>query len=269
MGLTFAIRDDDTCYFTQPEQIERLYSGIWDVCPISLAVVPFHASTRSGALPVEHRSGDDVFPLGENRALVEFLREQIVRGRLHVMLHGYSHKDEPSGFEFQAGSDLAEKIRRGRRYLEDLLGSRVTAFVPPHNALSHEGFIAVRDSGLLLCGRTDRRIQRAGPQDMLRFLFVRSRERLRGRDHPHVIRYSGHREIGGRAFTPSIALPSFLREIDDCRRSNGVFVLATHYWEFEAPMKTDPSLTLATAFQSVWRHVTSLPDVRFAAVGDL
>jgi hypothetical protein len=52
--MRFAIRDDDTNYFTQPEQLARVYGAVWEVCPVSLSVVPFQACTRSGAIPREY-----------------------------------------------------------------------------------------------------------------------------------------------------------------------------------------------------------------------
>src|SRR6188474_3008591 len=65
--LRAAIRDDDTCFFTTPEALERVYGRYWDRIPISLAVVPVHASTRSKGIPPEHWEGEREFPLGENQ----------------------------------------------------------------------------------------------------------------------------------------------------------------------------------------------------------
>ena len=59
--VVFSIRDDDTCYFTTPRELESCYGRIWDICPVSLSVVPFQASTKSGAVPREHWSGKEVF----------------------------------------------------------------------------------------------------------------------------------------------------------------------------------------------------------------
>src|SRR5262249_51352287 len=135
-ALRAAIRDDDTCYFTTPEALERVYGRYWDRIPISLAVVPVHASTRSKGIPEEHWEGDQEFPLGENRPLVEFLRQGAADGRLAILLHGYSHKNYPDGYEFEVAPDLEGRLRRGLGYLEALLGVEIGTFVPPHNALS-------------------------------------------------------------------------------------------------------------------------------------
>lgn len=269
MGLTFAIRDDDTCFFTDPAALEAVYGAIWDHCPVSLAVVPFQACTRSGAVPHEHWTGDRVFPLADNAELVRFLREQISRGRVHVMLHGHSHRDEPGGYEFAAGTDLSRKVREGRSYLESLLGVRITAFVPPHNSIGRAGLAALAEAGLLLSGRTNARIQGARGRDLLRFAGIRTRERILRRPHPHVIRYSRHREVGFHALTPRSSESQLRQRLARAHAARGVFVLATHYWEFSAAMAENPARTQADLFAEIWRQVRALPDVRFAALGEL
>jgi hypothetical protein len=40
--MEFCIRDDDTSYFTTPDDLEEVYGSITDHGPVSLAVVPFH-----------------------------------------------------------------------------------------------------------------------------------------------------------------------------------------------------------------------------------
>jgi hypothetical protein len=147
-----AIRDDDTCFFTQPEQLERVYGAYWERVPISLAIVPVHAATRSKGIPPEYWEGEREFPLADNTELVDFLREQIAGGRVAPMLHGYSHKNYPDGYEFQVGPDLGGRLRRGRAYLAELLGRPVRTFVPPHNALSRRGIEALDAEGMNVLG---------------------------------------------------------------------------------------------------------------------
>ena len=54
--MKFAIRDDDTSFFTRPEQLLRVYQGIWDRAPVSLSVVPFHGRTHTEGIPAEYWS---------------------------------------------------------------------------------------------------------------------------------------------------------------------------------------------------------------------
>jgi predicted deacetylase len=267
--MIFAIRDDDICFFTNPKQLEQIYGDIWRRCPVSLSVVPFQSCTRTGAIPSSFWAGDRVFPVGDNHELVDYLRERSAQERIHIMLHGYSHRDEPEGYEFQAGKDLTRKLEQGMAYLRQVFGRPVTVFVPPHNALSRQGYEAFLSSKLVLSGRTDPRTHGLRGVDLVRFAWIRSQEKARRMAWPMPIRYSRHTEIGFHSLTPLVSVPVLIREIEDCHRRNGVFVLATHYWEFGARMMTDASLTLADAFRSVWRRVEALPDVRFASLGDL
>ena len=41
MAVRIAIRDDDTCFFTRPEELEAVYAPLGEWLPVSLAVTPF------------------------------------------------------------------------------------------------------------------------------------------------------------------------------------------------------------------------------------
>lgn len=234
--LTFAIRDDDTCYFTRPEAILGPYERLWDTVPVSLSVVPFHGRTRSGAIPPRYWGrGRTLYPVGDNGELVAFLRERCAAGRLTIGLHGFSHVDEPDGYEFQTSHDLEWKVREGRAYLERVLGPRIQVFVPPHNALSAHGYHAVRAAGLHILpivrfGRGARPVSLRDAVPLVRLAWVK----LRGRAfYPYVLDFGDHREVGCRSLTPSVTLQQRLLDLELCHRLGGVFVVATHYWELE------------------------------------
>ena len=243
--MKFAIRDDDTSFFTRPEELEQVYGRYWDRVPISLAVVPVHASTPSKAIPREHWEGEREFPLGENGALVEYLRVQMQVGRVAPMLHGYSHKNYPGGYEFQAGPDLGVRLRRGRAYLEELLGSRIRTFVPPHNALSRRGVEALDAEGMNALGTflSFRPSQKPWGLDTmanyLRITLFRLRTR-RGRKarliYPYPLRYKKHAEFGCHLLLPWTQTDELLAGFEEARRLGGDFCLATHYWEIDGHM---------------------------------
>jgi hypothetical protein len=262
MALKFAIRDDDTSFFTQPEQLRRPYEGIWERVPISLSVVPFHGRTRSESLPAEYWSGDkQLYPLGENKELVSFLREQTAKKRLSVTMHGYSHVDEPDGYEFETGSDLERKVREGKRYLEEVLGVTVRAFVPPNNALSAAGYRAVTKAGLDIVQIVPFRPERR--QLQLRDLPVLARvvtSRFVWKHpypyYPHVLDFGDHREVAHHSLTPSVYLQKRLADLEFCHRRGGVYVLATHYWELE--QKTKDGVMLREAIQRLVKRAGEL-----------
>ena len=78
--MKVALRDDDTSFFTTPEQLHAVYHDIWDRLPVSLAVVPRAAGYRDKAIPEKYWEAGRVFPLEENTTLVEFLRERLAAG---------------------------------------------------------------------------------------------------------------------------------------------------------------------------------------------
>jgi predicted deacetylase len=243
--MRFAIRDDDTSFFTDPRQIEQVYGELWDEAPVSLAIVPFHASTRSGAVPPEHWQGDREFATADNESLVQFLREQITRDRVSVLLHGYNHKNYPGGFEFQVGEDLYDRIVKGRQELERLFGVRVRTFVPPHNALSRRGLEAVDRSGLNVLGSFLSFSPRQRPWDWTtpgNYFKVWNYRRRTGRGrhdrmvYPAPLRYAHHAELGCHALIPGTTLESLVSGFEEARRAGGDFCLATHYWEIDATM---------------------------------
>src|SRR5262249_38706376 len=150
--VRFAIRDDDTCYFTPPEALARVYGDVWDRVPIGLATVPFAIGYERAGIPREHWRSGEAFPLERNAALTSALRELLERRRVTVALHGYTHQDFPQGFEFQAAPDPDRRVREGLSYLRGLLQQDISVFVPPHNALSKRALAAVASAGLNILG---------------------------------------------------------------------------------------------------------------------
>src|SRR5947208_16261474 len=111
IGMKVAIRDDDTSYFTTPEALDRVYGDVWDRVPVCLAVVPFAIGYEQPGIPREHWHSRESFPLECNSELVTFLRQLIAARRVSIALHGCTHEDFATGFEFQAAPDPDERIR--------------------------------------------------------------------------------------------------------------------------------------------------------------
>jgi hypothetical protein len=207
-GLKFAIRDDDTSFFTRREQLIRAYEGIWERAPVSLAVVPFHGRTRTEGIPPEYWSGENqLYPLADNSDLIAFLREQKAKKRVSIMMHGYSHVDEADGYEFETGNDLQRKAREGKQYLEEVFGVPLRAFVPPHNKLSATGYRAVTHAGLdivqIVGFRSVRRpLTPSYLPHLARVAWARAVWQHR---YPYVLDFGTHREVASHSLTPSVS----------------------------------------------------------------
>lgn len=262
--MNVVVRDDDTSYFSSPEAIERVYGAVWDAVPVSLAVVPFAVGYPRTGIPEGHWYSGEVFPLEQNPALVEYLREHVRKRHCNILLHGYTHQAYPDGYEFEVAPDLERRLRVGRAYLETLLDVRVSVFVPPHNALSRRGLRALDAVGLDVLGSFLSFHPAYRPWDLRtpgnwwriwRFRRATGRSRQDPMVYPFVLRYRRHREFGCHLLIPGTTLDALVRGFEEARRFGGDFCLATHHWELDE--------TLRETFFRFLDYASRFPDVSF------
>ncbi len=268
--MKVALRDDDTSFFTDPDRLESVYHDIWDRLPVALAVVPHAAGFADRAIPRQYWQAGRAFPLEENPALVARLRVHAAAGRVTIVQHGFTHEDFPDGYEFQAAPDLERRLAEGRSYLERVLDTRLTMFVPPHNALSKRGFEAIGLAGLNLLGTflsfrpSMRPWDRYTPGNWWRIRQYRSRTGRTKADrliYPHVLRYANHAEFGCHSLIPGTTVAELVAAFEEARRAGGHFCIATHYWEVDAVLKD--------VLRRVLDHVTTYSDVELVSADRL
>ena len=268
--MRVALRDDDTSFFTDPDRLEAVYHDVWDRLPVSLAVVPKAAGFADKAIPEKYWQAERAFPLEENAPLVSYLKQQIAAGRVTITQHGYTHEDFPGGYEFQAAPDLEQRLAEGRSYLERVLDTRLTMFVPPHNALSKRGFEAISRAGLNLLGTflsfrpSLRPWDRYTPGNWWRIRQYRSRTGRTKADrliYPHVLRYANHAEFGCHSLIPGTTVAELVAGFEEARRAGGHFCIATHYWEVDTVLKD--------VLRRVLDHVTTYSDVELVSADRL
>jgi predicted deacetylase len=259
-----ALRDDDTCYFTAPETLERVYHDVWDRVPVCLATVPHAIGYERAGIPREHWHSGRAFPLEQNRELVPFLRDAMARRRATIALHGYTHQDYADGFEFQAAPDLERRVKDGLRELRDTLGAPISVFVPPHNALSKRGLSAVASAGLNILGSflsfrpSMRAWDLATPANWWRVRRYRAATGRTKADrfvYPYVLRYRHHAEFGCHSLVPGTTMEELVSGFELARRAGGDFCLATHYWEVDQALKD--------VLRRFLDHVARVPDATF------
>jgi predicted deacetylase len=264
--MKVAIRDDDTSYFTAPERLESVYRDVWDRVPICLAVVPQAMGFADKAIPEQYWQSQRAYPLEENPAIVAALKELTAAGRVTIAQHGFTHEDFPDGYEFQAAPDLESRLARGQAYLEQVIGTKVRIFVPPHNALSKRGLRAVGSAGLNLLGSflSFRPSMRPWePRTLGNWWKVRayrtstSRVKSDRMIYPHVLRYRHHAEFGCHSLIPGTTVEELVRGFEEARSAGGDFCLATHYWEVDD--------TLKGVLLRFLDHASRVPDVKFVA----
>jgi len=267
----FCIRDDDTSFFTSPDELESAYGEIMKHGPVSLAIIPFCKAGTSKGVPEKYRRQWSVNPLHKNSALVEWLRDRIAQGRIEPMLHGYHHDEEDRLFEFVNGDRLAERVRDGRKYLENLLGSAIRVFVAPRNGIDREGLKAIANEGLHLAGVAG--IRTGWPplsrRSWVTWWRIRKWKSQGGQGIPWVLNLEDHREIAGNAVTPTSILQENEARYESARRLGGVFCAATHYWEFGVPCVPPNVGTVGEQLQRLVDRAKSDQQVVWRSVGDI
>jgi predicted deacetylase len=268
--MKVAVRDDDTCYFTSAERLERVYGDVWDRVPVCLATVPFAIGyQRVGIPPAQWHSGE-AFALERNPLLVAALKELVAAHRITIALHGYTHQDYPHGYEFQAAPDPERRVKEGLEYLKETLGTDITIFVPPHNALSKNGLAAVAAAGLNILGSflSFRPSMRAWDWRtagnwwrVSRYRRSTRRTRADRLVFPRPLRYARHAEFGCHSLIPGTTVEELAAGFDEARRAGGDFCLATHYWEVDEAMKN----VMLRFLDYAARHA----EVRFVAAEEL
>jgi len=268
--MQFCVRDDDTSFFTSPDDLERAYGQVSRLGPVSLAVVPFCRAGTSKGVPERMRRRWTVHPLHENESLVEYLRVGIAAGRFEIMLHGFFHDEQHGRPEFAGGDDLQRRVIEGRKYLETLLHTRLRVFVPPHNAIGHEGLRAIAQAGLHLGGTAGLRggWPRLSWRTWKTWLQLRRWRRSGGEGVPWVLELGDHREIAGVAVTPLSTCEHHGSVFESALRVDGVFCAATHYWELETPSRVAQPPVGEQLRRLVDRALTN-PNVRWQTVGDV
>ena len=268
--MKVALRDDDTSYFTSPATLHEVYHDVWDRVPVCLATVPFAVGYARPGIPEELWRSGEPFALDRNPPLVGELKRLHAAGRVSIALHGYTHQDYPTGYEFQAAPDPERRVAEGRDYLQRLFATSVRIFVPPHNALSKRGLAAVSAAGLNLLGSFLSFRPSMRPWDrrtlsnywrVRRFRAATGRRKHDRFVYPHVLRYRSHAEFGCHSLIPGTTFDDLARGFDEARALGGDFCIATHYWEIDRPMRDVLVRTLD--------YAAGFPGVRFVAAEDL
>lgn len=227
--MKFAIRDDDISYFSNPGFIKRIYKGIWETVPISFAVIPFiHGSVR--IVPEAYKK-DRVYPVAENTLLVRLLKKKIREGTASIMLHGYSHEKGKRG-EFYTDSDLYQKVKEGKEYLESTFDTRIKNFVAPNHAISKKGMDAVIKNKLNIVGSPglkDRPIfwKWKHVKNITKTLFFRLFHESTIR-YPYPLDFGTHKELYSYGIVESTKEDDIKRGMDFSSKNDGVFCITIH-----------------------------------------
>lgn len=257
------LRDDDTSALTPVGCLEALYRPFLDRgLPVNLATIP-NVSTnarqlngqREGFLQFSSGGSTPYVPIGQNRALVDYLLGEPL---YHILHHGYDH----SLYEFQCDAAEAERrLSAGALRLQAAGFPTPQAFVAPYDRFSAASLrVAAAHYPVISTGWFEWR--RLPPAWWPAYGLKRLRRRHHWKIHDTLLLshpgclLSQHRPLGDM--------------IDRVRRaveSQTLTVLVTHWWEYFRDTRPD------TAFIGILHrtadYLANTPGVRVVSFADL
>lgn len=268
MQSNFIIRDDDLSYWTNPDDIEKVYKPLFDKkIKISFATIPFAVQMfNAGNFDTFYQDENNSTAIGENQDIVDYIKEKIDDGLVEIMLHGYNHlySFECDGviktatkenlqkirdlnkkinflgeYNYQNYQTLNKKTKEGKEYLEDIFKIKITNFVPPSNQIGKSGIKSVINNNLNISGligkKYDREVSLKGIMTYLdRVIFSFTNKDI---TYPKIANYGRHKELAGYAFTPVTNFDKYEKQLEYCIKNNLPFQIATHYWEIDNELK--------------------------------
>lgn len=290
--MKFIIRDDDVSYHFQPKQLKEWYSGIVDICPISVCIPPFikgnffegvyraeHGITRT----LEERKADDIYKLGDNKELTDYLKSLLKQNLVSIGLHGIHHRNEEdfsqipvkgnfiTGAEFYTQNDYTNDLREAKTYLEELFGIPINYFSAPQNLITSKGMVALVNNNLSLC--TDLTYTR-NIKDLLHFYglwnvaIMAYYRKVKHHSYPFVIKHNGIKYITHTRLQPGNNIEKIKREFDFVHSLDGVFVLSTHCYGFDYKME-HYEMTMKEALMDILHYTKQFDNIEYTTLHDL
>lgn len=227
--VLFAIRDDDTSYFTKPSELLSAYDFV-KTGSISLSIVPMTYSNHLDVFPYG-KMKEGYFDISNNAELVGFIK---CNNKFDVLQHGYSHEykvingTKTAEMIWKTGEQLSAEIEKGKEKLESLFDRRITVFVSPSNKIDSKGISIIEKNGMHFSGIISSRIDRViSPRYLFNYVKRWTFRLFHGFAYPGCIRFKNHIEIYAN---PLLSFLRLKKIFDYCKRKNHPFVIYTHYW---------------------------------------
>lgn len=290
--MRFIIRDDDVSYHFQADQLAKWYDGIIDICPVSICIPPFiKGNFFDGIYRLDHhikrtweeRMADGIYKIGDNQALVEYIKELLHQKKASVGLHGIHHRNDEDfariprkgnfvgGAEFFTQNDYSKDLTAAKKYLEEVFGVEINYFSAPQNMISSKGMTALVNNKLSLC--TDLTYTR-DIKDLLHFYglwnvaIMAYYRKVKHHSYPFVIKHNGIKFITHTRLQPGNNIEKIKREFDYVKSLNGVFVLSTHCYGFDYKME-QYDMTMKEALMDILHYTQQYDDVEYTTLYEL
>lgn len=233
------LRDDDTCFYTTPAELEAAFGDLPNV-PISISVIPYAAYEHRGTFPFHTVAPVEGYAdIADNQLLVDYLKKQVGCGRFSLMLHGIHHEYHPSSegewdteMQYLPYDKIYQGILAGKKHLEQLFGIDISTFIGASNDISANCATALDEIGLHTNYMVYRKLNRRfSYHNVVNYLLCNIYRAVTHRRYSGVLRYNKHCEISSYPFES-------LNQMKDCyfqcKKAGHPLVVYTHYWSLNS-----------------------------------
>ena len=244
--MLVAFRDDDTSYFTKPEEIDEAYDFLEEDEPVSLSVVPYTVPIhKDNVFPYGENIPYGYYDIGANKEIVEYLKKKINEKKIDVLLHGYSHEYKKINNQWMAemkwkdSNRIKEEIKDGKKKLEELLGQEIKVFVAPNNSIDKKAIEHVAEMGMDYSGiimMLNRKINLKSIVNFVKRWVIRLVYNI---PYPGILNYGTHKEMV--AYTLD-SYNRLIKEYEKCKKNKQPFVVYSHYWKINSDKLTKQML---------------------------
>lgn len=295
--MKFAIRDDDLNWFYTPEFIDENLSSIWDICPVSMSVIPYVKGnwkknvelleklgpTGVSKSVIEQINADtDIYPIADNKLLIDYVKSKMQENKIYLTIHGIHHRNSDEnlpilsnnfaiGAEFFTDQDLSIELEKACTYLEETFNQNIKVFTPPQNIVSELGYIAIKSNGLNVCGypptvkRPISFIKQGGLINYIQCLKHKILNRGSRTPLPNTLDWKGIMFVDHCSLQPNSDIEKIKLAIDDTYNAGGNFVLSTHSYGFKALMDKSPD-TMGQILLDILEYAKTTYDVEFVTI---
>jgi Uncharacterized protein conserved in bacteria (DUF2334) len=258
------LRDDDTCAFTPPEFLERLYRPfLVRGMPVNLAVIPeVRTDVRAADGRIEGFLSAGRGPLGplaamaQAPALVGYIKSE---PGFRVAQHGCHH--DMLEFGITDRGEIARRLDRGAEALKEAGFAAPPAFVAPYDRISRRAFLEIAarfrliSTGWFEAGRVP-----------IPWKTAYAIKKLTGRPH---WRAGNTILLSHPGCLLSYTRPRWgmLDSVCSAVERNRLTVIVNHWWEFFRDGVPDDDLI--AVLHQVARWLTSRPDIRVVTFSDV
>jgi len=263
--VKIAIRDDDINYFFRPEEIENKCKFVWDICPLSMSVIPFmegnwienlNIFTKFGPGIIDMhilekiKSDSSIYLIGNNSELVQYIKNKIDENKVSLTFHGITHRNHDKitpqfinnygiGAEFFTNLNLTEKVTEAVSYIEEIFSVKIKVFTPPQNLFNNIGIQSILNNNLNLCMRVPSyknitTILNLGIEAYSKYIIHKFS--FRKFPYPKTLKYKNVKIIEHVPLQPGSDMNEIKAAIDFISNNSGNLVISTHSWGFNHKM---------------------------------